>query len=164
MLIGSHLTPPPASIVGSTGTSTDPFHVPENIFKANRTGKGHLFPERCERQSHRSPEVPAEMREIFPDQRPPKRSRSCASICTPMTQGFRWRRQRPRAPILSTLGLPDYGVAKNVFNQVVILEKSRRASSDATFLISVCCTSEAASQHAVALQQRFILVIKRQRC
>jgi hypothetical protein len=62
------------------------------------------------------------------------------------------------------LGVRDYGVAKNVFNEVVRLEKSRRASSHATFLISVCCMSEAASQHAVALQQRFVLVIKRQRC
>jgi len=42
---------------------------------------------------------------------------------------------RPRAPLSSTLALADYGVPENVFNQVVRLERTRRASLDTTLLM-----------------------------
>jgi len=53
---------------------------------------------------------------------------------------------------------------KTCSNKVVNLERTRMASTDAMLLKIVCCTSKAASQHAVALQQRFILVVKREKC
>ena len=35
---------------------------------------------------------------------------------------------RPRIPMLTTLALADYGVPENVFIEVMILERSRKAS------------------------------------
>ena len=67
---------------------------------------------------------------------------------------------RPRAPLLSTLGLADYGIPENVFNQLPPCEEQEGVIRYGVADV-VCCTSEAASQHVVALQQRFILVVLR---
>src|SRR5262245_27218057 len=66
---------------------------------------------------------------------------------------------RLHAPLLCTLGLADYGILKDVFNQAGPVS-SRRVSSG-----WLCWSkSKAASQHADALQQRFILVVKIEKC
>ena len=57
----------------------------------------------------------------------------------------------PRSSILATLVARGHGVPENVFHQ-----RLRAYAS--------CCNSELASQHAVALQHRFILVMQGQRC
>jgi hypothetical protein len=67
------------------------------------------------------------------------------------------RHSAHRVPILNTWALADYGVPKNVFNQACLVRR-RRMSSD-TAVDVVCCTGEAASQHAVASQHRIMLVV-----
>jgi hypothetical protein len=74
--------------------------------------------------------------------------RNCIAIADPAL--------RPHVPILNTLALANYGVPENVFNQArLVRRRVRYGVADV-----ICCTSEAASQRAVALQQRFILVTK----